>query len=1018
MKRLQFLVVLGSCCLANLFAQAEDSNSGTGPFSPEVAATKFALDADLRIELVASEPDVIDPVALTFAPDGRLWVIEYSDYPNGPTPGEHGKSRIRVLTDDDGDGKFENSRLFAEKLLFANGLMLWKDGVIVTTNGQILFLRDTNGDGVADESQVWFQGFRADNPQLRCNHPTLGMDNMIYIANGLRGGDIVPGPGNPWGLDPNSAPVSISGMDFRFDPLTGKNEAISGMGQFGLTFDDWQNRFLCDNRAPCKEIMLEDADIRRVPWLQPRQVFFDVSPAGENSRVYPLSRTWTTSNLHANQFTASCGLTIYRGDALPAAYYGNNFVCEPTANLVHRDRLKPARSTYIAIPNTEEKEFLATKDEWFRPVNLSVGPDGALYICDMYRAVIEHPEFMPTELQNRPDLRLGDDMGRLWRITSANEKPVKDFSKTHVTRLVGLSSSDLVELLKHPNQWQRETAQRLLLERQDTSIEAELAQLITDHESHWGANHALWTLDGLKLLKVENVAAGFKHPFAKRAALQLGRKHFATSAPMLEFPQQYLGVDAPFDEDPHLLEQILVNTRWQDFPVVDRSEHPYYKNPRGAVVLSIPEDGQHEWYCSMLVMNAGEHLLEVCDELFYMMRRPQTPGSRPMRTGPASVEFLTSALARRHKMEEVKQFLSIVFQSSADSADLPKERVWQRAALMGLLKFTPDARNQIPALLAQLPVESQRAYAACLNEVLFSIIDPDDSRELPVSRISLLLLLPSEETLPALKRLAESSEPDHINAAIGIFQQLPGQTSAEILNQLVSTGTPQIRRNALVALTTSLEGIGLLLDQVEAKNVAALEIDPAIADRLMNLGHEELKTRAIALLKQTPPEDRLKVLEEYAAALKLTADPHKGRIIFEKSCATCHRVGDVGVNVAPDISDSRTKTSDFLLTNILDPNRAVDNNYFSFTIVDTDGLVHTGVISSETSAGVTLKMPEGKEITIPRDEIDEMKNNGVSLMPVGLERTITVEEMADLISFIKNWRYLNGEVPQEVLQSN
>jgi putative membrane-bound dehydrogenase-like protein len=356
------------------------------------------LPDDLRIELVAAEPDVVDPVAITFDPDGRLWVVEMSDYPNGPredhrTDNVHGSpeadprvhglplSRVRVLSDADGGGRYGDPVTFADRLVFANGLLLWKDGLLVTTDGDVLFLRDTDGDGAADEREVWFTGFKRDNPQLRANHPTLGVDNHIYIASGIRGGEVIAARAD-WAA--GAKPVSLSGRDFRFDPLSGAYESVSGVGQFGLCFDDFGNRFVCSNRHPCNHIVLEDRYLARNPYQAVPQVHAEVSPAAEKSRLYPISRIWTTSNLHANQFTAACGLLIYRGDALPAEYHGNSFTCEPTSNLVHRDVLTPQGATFTSRPGRAEIEFLATKDEWFRPVNLTHGPDGALYVVDMY----------------------------------------------------------------------------------------------------------------------------------------------------------------------------------------------------------------------------------------------------------------------------------------------------------------------------------------------------------------------------------------------------------------------------------------------------------------------------------------------------------------------------------------------------------------------------------------------------------------------------------------------------------
>ena len=195
-----------------------------------------------------------------------------------------------------------------------------------------------------------------------------------------------------------------------------------------------------------------------------------------------------------------------------------------------------------------------------------------------------------------------------------------------------------------------------------------------------------------------------------------------------------------------------------------------------------------------------------------------------------------------------------------------------------------------------------------------------------------------------------------------------------------------------------------------------MEIDDSLERSLLRMGDEAQKSRAKKLLRREPPAVRVSVLAEYQHCLQLEADPSRGMKIFEQQCATCHKVGSIGVNVAPDISDSRTKTPDFFLMNILDPNRAIDANYFSYTVVDTSGRIHTGVLASETAAAMTLKQPEGKTISIPRDEIEQVKNNGVSLMPVGLERTINPQQMADLISFLKNWRYLDGQVPSEVIK--
>ncbi|MCA8997231.1 MAG: c-type cytochrome [Planctomycetaceae bacterium] len=1010
LSRISSLLCVSVVLVSSVFGQ--EAANETGPFSPEQAVEKFVLHPDCRIELVASEPDVIDPVAMAFGPDGRLWVVEYSDYPNGPASGEPGRSRVRVLTDPDGDGRFSNPVTFKDKLLFANGLLPWKDGLIVTTNGQIVFFRDTDHDGAADEEQVWFQGFVTENPQLRCNDPTIGPDNKIYIANGLRGGSIVPGPGNPWGLDPKSEPVSISGMDFRFDPLTGEHEAISGPGQFGLTFDDWGNRFTCSNRNPCNHIVLENEDIRRVPWLRVTRVFHEASPAGENSRLYPLSRTWTTSNLHANQFTAACGVTIYRGDELPSPFYGNSFTCDPTANLVHRDVLGPNSVTFTSKPGRDKVEFLATKDEWFRPVNLAHGPDGALYLCDMYRAVIEHPQFMPEELKSRPDLLLGTDKGRLWRIVSArdqNQEPVQ-------TNLAEKSSQELVEMLKAPNVWHRETARQLLLERQDKSVTGNLRSLILDKASTWGAPLAIRLLESMGELKEIDVTVAIQHPHGERQALELAHEFPGTQSAVQEFVKSQV---ANLDEagrlpsrDPLMRSQIALavdhaTLRAACQELENHSDKAVDETLGFGEVPSIVrmatglpvEMGGAVW-----TIHAGDQLPEFCREYLRGCLRlhPQTPSRSRW------LEYYVTALGRRNHADEVKALLE-------DTAFELKPVHYEanKAVLLGLLAGLPNARNAIPQLVSE---DHRDQYQTLVAKVVADYQGRKTLGHPSIDEVALLQLAKPEDVLPVLAELASSHDSETSLAALRLLRSFSQPEVGEILTELLPTRPPLGRREILSALATSPARLPLLLDQVEAGRVSPLEIDDSLRKVIARFSDKELVSRANEILKVQPPADRIKVLAEYQDCLSMSSDPLRGRAVFEKTCAVCHKIGDVGVNVAPDISDSRTKTPEFLLTNIIDPNRAIDNNYFSFTILDTDGRVHTGVIETETANSITLKQPEGKRLSIARDEIEEMKNNGVSLMPVGLEKTIDKQQMADLISFIKNWRYLDSSVPREVFE--
>ncbi len=457
------------------------------PLSPQDSVKQIVIEPGLAVELVAHEPNVIDPVAIRFDEDGRMWVVEMRDYPTGPTKDFPARSRISILRDKDGDGFFETATVFADGLSFATGLQPWKGGVFVTMAGQVAYMKDTNGDDKADVVEKWYAGFAQGNQQLRANHPKLALDNHIYIAAGLRGGTIVDVE------RPEDPPVSISGMDFRFDPLTRKFEAVTGEAQFGLSFDDYGNRFCCANRDPAIHVVLEDRNLKKNPLVAVDSVLQHVVYGASRTPIYPIGRIWNTSNLHEGQFTAACGVEIYRGDALPAEYYNNIFVCEPTGYLIHRDRMKPHGVTFNDLPDRKGVEFFASRDEWCRPVNLEVGPDGALYVVDMYRAIIEHPEWMPEELRKLPNMRAGNDRGRIFRIVP------KDFRRPKQLQFSRLSNKALVDELSKNNSWRRETAQRLLLERQDKSIGAQLEQVAMRIDSPLARIHALRLLQALDL---------------------------------------------------------------------------------------------------------------------------------------------------------------------------------------------------------------------------------------------------------------------------------------------------------------------------------------------------------------------------------------------------------------------------------------------------------------------------------------------------------------------------------------
>ncbi|MCS6853013.1 MAG: c-type cytochrome [Gemmataceae bacterium] len=949
------------------------------------------------MELVAAEPQIESPVAMAFDEDGKLWVVEMRDYPNGPGPGQPPEGRIKVLQDRDGDGRYETARIFAERLLFANGLLPWRGGVIVTAAPHILYLADTDGDGQADRREVLFEGFAAQNPQLRVSFPVLGVDGWVYVANGLRGGSVV----RPGGQGP---PVNLSGMDFRFELLpgpertvaVGRHEAISGMGQFGNTFDDWGNRFVCDNRHHLRHVVLPHHFLRRNPHLAAGQVLEDVSetedpnaPPAAGARVYPLSRNWTTSNLHAGRFTAACGVFIYRGRLL-AEHHGAAFTCEPTGNLVHEEFFRPSGATFRSKPAREGVEFLATPDEWFRPVSLAHGPDDALYVVDMYRAVIEHPEFMPVELKNRPDLTLGKDRGRIWRIVP--EGMSREAARPALGRA---SAAELASLLASPNVWLRTTAHRLLLEQAHPQATEPLRQLLQPSSEPIARVQAAWLLHHRGQLTTEDIAALLAdgHSRVREHAVRLAAERGADLAREPIASRLLARADDP---DPRV--------RFWAALVFGELPGPTKLAPLARIALGGSDDRWTRWaVASAVPTQAGELIRQ-------LRTIPKGFGGDPTPERLLLLHELAVLVGARHETAEVADVFELLFAIPGQEAFR-----WQLAGINGLVEGMERRGLQLGAFLSRLPADRRAAaeQAAALLEQATSLAkDPNRPLAERLDGIRLLAHAPWPSAQPVLIGLIADDPIQEVR--LTAVRALAAHARPEVPRLLLQSWrsyTPAVRRQVIEVLLRQPERVRVLLDELEAGRLKPGDFDALRTRQLVNHPQADIRKRAQQLLRANLPADRQKVLLEYQSALSLTGDPKRGMAVFQKQCASCHRIANVGVQVGPDISDTRTKTPEMLLLDILNPNQAIDSNYVNYTVLTKSGKALTGIIAVETASSLTLKRADNQVDVVLKQDIEEIQSTGVSLMPEGLEKAISVAEMADLISFLKNWRYLDGSVP-------
>lgn len=505
--------------------------------SPAESQKTIQLDAAFAIEAFLTEPDVLSPVDMAFDTRGNVYVVEMGDYPYDAKPG-HFKGRIRLLRDTNGDGKLDQSFVFAENLPNATSVLPWREGIIITAAPDILYLQDTDGDNRADSSEVLFTGFFASNSEAQITNLRFGVDNWIYANNHGQRGKIT------YKRKPDASAIDVAGGDFRFRLDRDLFESESGTGQFGLAVDDWGHRFYSQNtqhiqQAPIawryahrhshlpsyrSEVNISDHELEMfqksaTPYW--RQVRSDRRQARYDSLGM------TRREYARDHFSGASGGTFYGGDGFPASYRGSIFTGEAMGNLVHRDVLSTTagQPAYVAsrAENEKDREFLAATDPWFRPINFYTGPDGYLYLVDMYRQHIETPVSIPEDLKQDMDFAKGEGYGRIWRIFP------KDGPKREVLypNLTGRNSPELVALLSHPNQWWRLTAQRLLLERQDPSTVPLLIREFNESTNAKARLHALYALENMDTLGAEQVEKALKdsEPGVREHALVLAEKY-------------------------------------------------------------------------------------------------------------------------------------------------------------------------------------------------------------------------------------------------------------------------------------------------------------------------------------------------------------------------------------------------------------------------------------------------------------------------------------------------------------
>jgi putative membrane-bound dehydrogenase-like protein len=948
---------------------------GVAPEAKTAEASRRSIRTrpGFEVELVAAEPLVQDPVAFAWGPDGKLWVVEMGDYPLGVDGKGAPGGRVKYLEDTHGDGKYDKATLFLDGLHYPTGVLPWHKGVLITCAPDILYAEDTDGDGKADKVVSLYTGFQPGNPQHRINGLVWGLDNWLYCANGDSGGRVRSVK--------TGAEVEMRGRDLRVRPDDGGMEAESGQSQFGRSRDDWGDWFGCNNSNPMYHYVLSDHYLRRNPHVAAPELRLPVSVTPGAARVYPISRTLPRFNDPgaANHFTSACSVIVYRDELFGPAFANNTFVSEPVHNLIHRELMTPEGVSFKSrrAPDEQESEFWASSDNWTRPTTIQTGPDGALWVADMYRAVIEHPEWIPPDWQKRLDLRAGSDKGRIYRIYPVGTRP------RSIPRLDRLDTAGLVAALDSPSGWQRDTAQQMLLWRHDKAAVPLLEKQAAESTRSLCRLHALCTLDGLGELRpaVLRRALADAHPGVRRHAVRLCEGRLAG--------EDALGtalLERVEDADAQVQLQLACTLgEWDDAP----------SGP--ALARLALRSGEDRYLLTAVLSSVNGKNLEP------LLRTVLAAGGGKEAPPAALVEnLLRQALALNDSRATVRLLEAVAAPEKGRYAP------WQLAAVAGLL----DALDQRGTPLARLQKEGSPELQAALRPLgdLFAAARSlaGDEKAPEAERAVAVRLLGrgpdrQKEDVTALADLLVPQTGEELQAAaVGALGALRDPRVPEVLLAGWKGYGPGLRSRVLDVLLARQEWAPALLDAVERKQVLAAEVDAAHRQRLLQHKLVGIRERSAKAFAGAVDPDRQKVVEAYRSALALTGDAARGRQLFTKTCATCHQLGDLGQQVGPDLASVGDKSPEGLLIAMLDPNRAVEARYVNYTAITKNGRSFTGLLLSETGNSLTLVGTDGKKQVLLRGELDELSSTGKSLMPEGLEKDLKPQDVADLIAFVRS----------------
>ena len=1000
------------------------------PLSPSASARHLRLPKGFRIELVASEPVVVEPSSVAFDSRGRMYVSEIHgfnlegeiDVAELNTTGTIDRSvrrirwervggriaeeakrgqygTVKLLLDTDGDGRMDKARVWADRLPPCYGILPFRDGLVVVCAPDILFLADRDGDGRAEVRKTLLTGFRREFIERGINNPRWGLDNWIYVGSGGDGGTI---------RGPNlKTPVALGRTDFRIKPDGSAIEPVTGtVRTFGWGMNAIGDRFTTAGGTPVSaNLPLPYRYLGRNPFVASPAVaytasnynrVFGVSPPHPWRVVRGRDPNWVKfygqRETSGGYFTSGCGTEIYQGRLFPREMVGQLFCCEPSNNVIHRSRLTLEGSAYRARRMADEagSEFLASGDPWFRPVNLRVGPDGAMYIVDMYREIVEDYSAIPRFLQQRYGLAGGRKLGRIWRLVpeKARLRPAIAWHEA--------SDKVLLAALDDENAWRRFTAQRLLIGRGGRAAVGGLAEMVRKGRTVAGRLHALYTLDGLDALGPSEIAVALKDADAgvRIHGLRLSERILPDNVETVEGLSRLAS-----DKEPRVRLQAALTLGESKTVAADSS-----------LLALARRSGQEQWMSAAILSGSRDR----AGVLLAGLLAEKTPGQGRELVGPLAATF-----GGRRRVSEWGPILEAVVSHDAavktacleglaagvaGSAEPLKgvEPTWPPLARLVTDRSSP-IRHLAIGLASRLGFGDRPEIRREMKRAMARAQDAGGAISDRRAAVRLLAFASYDQTASTFTKLLDPGQPLDLQlAAVSAMSGLADRKAVLAMLAGWSRYTPSLRKDVLDAVMSREDRLGVLVDALERKTVAVAELNESRRERLMAAGDSKVAARARRLFAERPLEAQLQArVARYQKALKGKRNLARGREVFARHCLGCHKLKKEGHAVGPDLGGVIKKPDEAILLEFLNPSATIEPAYQSYTVVTTAGRIFTGTMAAESATSLTLRKEKGLTDTVLRKEIESVKASTVSLMPSNLYEKISPAEIADAIAYLR-----------------